>query len=392
MLADLRSATNDLSPNIATCLSQQLTTIKRSWKDQIENFEHKIKHCNQTVESLHTKSNLVDNQLKKLDGYIISNKETLNENNVMLKSIGDVIENIDARLCQIEQMKQIAYEEEPFVERQKETSLNVREKTQVKGTFSPHEKPLPQNCDVLILSDSILRRIVPRKFTPRGRTIKQFIGGGASTCRDFVSNFGQNFEPKKVLINIGTRDVQTPSKGVKEKEFEDLFATVVKTWPHSVIYFLPLINRKDIDNATIHASNKAILRSDRTGKINFTKPFLADENMFYDKVHLNDKIGLPALVKHLKLELEMRQASNRNETVNDSFLRSPKNYKPNQSAERQIQSPQPPWPTYNPPPYPWYPPLQNRHFNAVPWFPPPPPPPPFWGLPWSTPQQNFVKG
>ncbi|KAK3103342.1 hypothetical protein FSP39_018612 [Pinctada imbricata] len=232
----------------------------------------------------------------------------------------------------------------------------------------------------------------PSALDKENRTIKQFIGGGASTCRDFVSNFGQNFEPKKVLINIGTRDVQTPSKGVKEKEFEDLFATVVKTWPHSVIYFLPLINRKDIDNATIHASNKAILRSDRTGKINFTKPFLADENMFYDKVHLNDKIGLPALVKHLKLELEMRQASNRNETVNDSFLRSPKNYKPNQSAERQIQSPQPPWPTYNPPPYPWYPPLQNRHFNAVPWFPPPPPPPPFWGLPWSTPQQNFVKG
>lgn len=63
-------------------------------------------------------------------------------------------------------------------------------------------------CDVLILGDSILRRIQPKRFTPQGKTIVRFIRGGAKTCTNFVEKNGQRYNAKNILINIGTRDLQ----------------------------------------------------------------------------------------------------------------------------------------------------------------------------------------
>jgi hypothetical protein len=38
-------------------------------------------------------------------------------------------------------------------------------------------------CYYLILSDSILGRIIPEKFTANGKTVKRFIRGGAQLCK-----------------------------------------------------------------------------------------------------------------------------------------------------------------------------------------------------------------
>lgn len=44
-------------------------------------------------------------------------------------------------------------------------------------------------CDVLILSDSMLKRIQPKRFTPEGKTIIRFIRGGAKVCSNFVEKY-----------------------------------------------------------------------------------------------------------------------------------------------------------------------------------------------------------
>jgi hypothetical protein len=72
-------------------------------------------------------------------------------------------------------------------------------------------------CDVLILRNSISRRIKPKRFTSQGKTIVRFIRGGAKTCTNFVEKNSQRYNAKNILINIGTRDLQ--GEGVKEDEF-----------------------------------------------------------------------------------------------------------------------------------------------------------------------------
>ena len=52
-------------------------------------------------------------------------------------------------------------------------------------TFSNHAQKISE-CDYLIPSDSILRKIIPKKFSPNGKTIKRFIRGGANTCSNVI--------------------------------------------------------------------------------------------------------------------------------------------------------------------------------------------------------------
>ncbi|CAG2236765.1 unnamed protein product [Mytilus edulis] len=84
------------------------------------------------------------------------------------------------------------------------------------------------NCDYLILSDSILRRIQPNRFTPKQKTVKRYIRGGANTCTSFIEKNGTTINAKNILIHIGTRDLQ--SEGVKEEEFGNLLEIASKTW------------------------------------------------------------------------------------------------------------------------------------------------------------------
>ena len=52
------------------------------------------------------------------------------------------------------------------------------------------ESHVKSKCDYLILSDSIIRRIHPKRFTPKAATMKRFIKGGAATCSNFVEKYG----------------------------------------------------------------------------------------------------------------------------------------------------------------------------------------------------------
>lgn len=150
-------------------------------------------------------------------------------------------------------------------------------------------------CDVLILGDSILRRIQPKRFTPQGKTIVRFIRGGAKTCTNFVEKNGQRYNAKNILINIGTRDLQ--GEGVKEDEFSHLLDSCTKTWENSIIYLLPIIPRLDIDNYIVNRANNSInLVCDLYPGVIKIERFQPTNDMFHDDVHLNYRNGLPAIV------------------------------------------------------------------------------------------------
>ena len=67
------------------------------------------------------------------------------------------------------------------------------------------EQPEPMiitECDNLILSDSMLRRISPKRFTPKQNTIKKFISGGSVAGLNYIEKYGKSIKPKKSLFTL----------------------------------------------------------------------------------------------------------------------------------------------------------------------------------------------
>ncbi|VDI27714.1 Hypothetical predicted protein [Mytilus galloprovincialis] len=252
-LTDLKNATDTIVPDIKGFVPDLISSNQKIKyvSQQFENFDNKIKHCNQTLESLHLKINLLDTQFKESalnkDTIIekLQNNEKIlidfrEENNDSMESISNKIAEFNNRISRLEEintsMNSRCNSKESIIEqREKRTSESHTQNVGV------------SECDYLILSDSILRRIIPKKISPDGKTIKRYIRGGAETCSTFIEKNGKNIKPQHVLISIGTRDLQ--NNAVKNKEFENLFHTTT--------------------------------------------------------VHLNSKQGLPEIVKHLKTAMNM---------------------------------------------------------------------------------------
>ena len=196
-LTELKSVTDNLVPSIKSTIPEMISTNQKfkHASQQIENMQNKIKHCNQILESLHTKVNLLDSQLKENSTVNSSILEKINlsvntmlefreENKESLELVSTKIQELEARINQLENRPHVDYESERY---------------DVKGiSHLDHTQNRKVSvCDYLILSDSILRRIIPKKFTPNGKTIKRFIPGGALTCLSFIQKNGEQFNPKK---------------------------------------------------------------------------------------------------------------------------------------------------------------------------------------------------
>ena len=125
------------------------------------------------------------------------------------------------------------------------------------------------------------------------------------TCEGFKENHGHNISPKNVLIHIGTRDSQK-SHGVINKQYGNLYAKAIETWPQAKIYIMPIIKRKDVNTEAIDQANLALAEEcTKFENITLLNKFNPQDDTFHDKVHLNNKKGLPAIVKHLKFSMKM---------------------------------------------------------------------------------------
>ena len=101
------------------------------------------------------------------------------------------------------------------------------------------EQTQSYSCDNLILSDSILRRIRPQKFSPNEKILTRYIRGGSKTCESFIKTNGSRFQPKRVLVHIGARDLQ--KDGINETDFKEMFQNICSTWSNAEIYILTIM-------------------------------------------------------------------------------------------------------------------------------------------------------
>jgi hypothetical protein len=274
-LTDFKNVTNNLVPNIKNAVPEIIASNQKykHATQLLDNMDGKIRHCNLTLDSLHTKLNSLDSQLKessvnktsiieKLEDSIKGIEDFRGENKDSMEQISSKIKDLEDRISQLKDTKILKHANE----KPKHPTVNAQEKV-VKDngkldqqdedvTFSNHAQTISE-CDYLILSDSILRRIIPKKFSPNGKTIKRFIRGGANTCSNFILKNGEHINPKNVLIHIATRDLQNHGV-VSDEEFNNLFEASEKMWPKANIFILPIIRRKDMSNEIIDAANEII--------------------------------------------------------------------------------------------------------------------------------------
>jgi hypothetical protein len=252
--------------------------------------------------------------------------------------------------------------------------------------------PEQNKCDYLILSDSMLRRIVPKRFTPRGVTTKRFIRGGASTCTNFIEKYGSQFHPKNVIVHVGTRDLQ--NDGVSEADFVNLINACRERWSDSITYISLITGRKDLSHDCVSQANQTIrLACEKAraqgARLSIIDQFRPRDDMFHDDIHLNNR-GLAAMVKHLKLSVglssgnsdakrpNVRRVNNQNQSVKSTSnapLDVVRNVpplvhypfadgqvvKPNMLSNMQWQNPYPcMWP-----PFPMWPPMPPRQANGL---------------------------
>ena len=144
--------------------------------------------------------------IEKLEVSIKAIEDFRGENKDSMKHISSQFNDLEDRISQLEDTKILKHANE----KPKHPTVNTQEKV-VKDNDKPDQQDedvtfsnRPQKiseCDYLILSDSILRRIIPKKFSPNGKTIKRFIRGGANTCSNFILKNGEHINPKNVLIH-----------------------------------------------------------------------------------------------------------------------------------------------------------------------------------------------
>ena len=337
------------------------------------------------------RSTIVENTEKILDAVI--------DNNESIASLRVIVEGIEKRMSTLESsntphVPRSAKVHSPLSTNHAANNNVTGVSTRMQSETTPMRKDsatsLPQSltppqrvkrvqkCDYLILSDSILRRIIPHRFSRNQKTVKRFIRGGPKTCSTFIKKFGSDFQPSNVLIHIGTRDLQGSTPDIHENDFTSLFELMSNTWPEAMIYFLPLIRRKDIPFEHINNANLTIKEAagKTSSKVKIIDRFNPTDEMFYDDVHLNNTKGLPALVKHLKSALNMKMEKRQSPKSRDGY-----GVPSSVPSRQQISSPPPPWLRPNsvnpnmPPPWMTPPPVQNLPHAFSPWA--------YMPLPWN---------
>ncbi|XP_071138479.1 uncharacterized protein [Mytilus edulis] len=265
-------------------------------------IKDKVKHCNGSLDSLHIKSNVLDTQLKQ----VISKQD---EQSTSIESLSSIVTSLQDRVEELENNKRTCNDNENPSVHNDISQVESTPISDINNTSTKLSQVNKTKCDVLILGDSILRRIQPKRFTPQGKTVVRYIRGGAKTCTSFVLKNGQRYEPKNILIHIGARDLQ--GEGVREDEFSQLLDQCTKMWNNSNIYVLPIIYRKDFHDDIVNEANNIIeLVCDLYPSIHKIERFEPSYDMFHDDVHLNYGKGLPAIVKHLKIALNISYTNN----------------------------------------------------------------------------------
>lgn len=180
-------------------MSESLNVHGRKISEHLGNIESKIKHLNSSLDSLHVKSNIFDTHIKQF-------VEVQSQQSTLVSTLSSKLSDLTDRSDQLEPKSRYNHSDSDLQDRNNirldilhvECSVDATSQasdlihsTKIESQHSeitndPQRQFLITECDVLILSDSMLKRIQPRRFNPNSKTVVRFIRGGANTSASFV--------------------------------------------------------------------------------------------------------------------------------------------------------------------------------------------------------------
>lgn len=199
MLSDLRHSTDHVPNNMQSMITEIVSTNK---KKIMENLV------------------LIETKMKKMDTAHNENKNLLSNLTTLVINLQDRVDQLENKLSEpLHEGKSNTQNDQqlqhPSLNNTTELETETPTKPQIGINFVTNDKDqhkiisdrqnaeepnrdVPKiNCDYLILSDSILRRIQPNRFTPKQKTVKRYIRGGANTCTSFIEKKWYNYQCKK---------------------------------------------------------------------------------------------------------------------------------------------------------------------------------------------------
>lgn len=169
---------------------------------------------------------------------------------------------------------------------------------------------------VLLLGDSIIRGIQQRKFAPNRYVNKQIIAGGTREIRQFINHMQERNDYDYIVIHSGINDVGKLTANEIRTNMESCIVNLKHRWPNSTIAisgvtYVPRDNSKNQLIDEINCKYESIC-TDLDVTFIDNKRVTCDnygnliEQVFYDDVHLNNKIGTKKLVTNIKHHLGLR--------------------------------------------------------------------------------------
>ena len=159
---------------------------------------------------------------------------------------------------------------------------------------------------MLLLGDSIIRGIQQRKFAPNRYVNKQIIAGGTREIRQFINHMQERNDYDYIVIHSGINDVGKLTANEIRTNMESCIVNLKHRWPNSTIAisgvtYVPRDNSKNQLIDEINSKYESIC-TDLDVTFIDDKRVTCDnygnliEQVFYDDVHLNNKIGTKKLV------------------------------------------------------------------------------------------------
>ncbi|VDI34135.1 Hypothetical predicted protein [Mytilus galloprovincialis] len=160
-LAQLYSIQEKVPQHVQSVITNSFNTQKNEMLSQWKSIDDEVKHCNGNLDSLHIKSNVLDTQLKQ----VISKQD---EQSTAIESLSSIVTSLQDRVEELENNKRTCNDNENPSVHNDISQVESTPISDINNTSTKLSQVNKTKCDVLILGDSILRRIQPKRFTPQG--------------------------------------------------------------------------------------------------------------------------------------------------------------------------------------------------------------------------------
>lgn len=205
--------------------------------------------------------------------------------------------------------------------------------------------------NILIASDSMMRRIDGNKLSPNNNIYMKYVRGGTEQMTEFLGKQESEEAFDKILIHTGTNDVKKMANEKIIENTKNIIQESTTRWPEAEIYISSLIYHKTdtAKNDLIDVINKGV--NEVCANINnvffmdnshitLNRDGTIDSDAFYDNIHLNDHKGIRKLAANVIKTLNLRQASQHKERPYNRNYRSRQNYGRSGIGQRSNRSQQ----------------------------------------------------